>query len=225
MILTPLAPDELPVVTERFAANLDAAARTVFDRIVVPEASQRAEGARAAAHRGAALELAGSFGMGILPGPPMLDFSWNGCALRSETEAYVLLHEVAHFQIASPERRRLIDFGLGAGPETGDRAAAERAAILRGAAREAEEAMASLLGILWEVELDQPGFASFLDQNWLEGAGRPGAAAHFKNILRQLRNRGLVDAAGRPQLRLASPEATQAVPAQKKDVAGETLTA
>jgi hypothetical protein len=120
--------------------------------------------------------------------------------LRSATEAYVLLHEVAHFQIAPPARRRLIDFGLGAGPETGNRTAAECAAtIVFGLEREREEAMASLLGILWEVELGQPGLASFLDQNWLEGADRPEAAAHFAFVLGELQRRGLVDTAGRPQ--------------------------
>ncbi len=141
--------------------------------------------------------------MGILPGSPALDFSWNGQALRSETEAYLLLHEVAHFQIAPPERRSVIDFGLGAGPETTDRAAAERAATVRGIEREAEEALASLLGVLWEVEFGQPGLASFLDQNWLEGADRPGAAAHFADIVARLQSLGLIDDWGHPQRILA----------------------
>ena len=142
--------------------------------------------------------------MGLLPGSPALDFSWNGRALRSATEAYVVLHEVAHFQLASPERRRVVDFGLGAGPETSQREVADRAASIFGPAREAEEAAASLLGILWEVELGQPGLASFLDQNWLEGAGRPGTAAHFDAVLERLRRAGLVDRDGRPRARLAA---------------------
>ena len=148
--------------------------------------------------------------MAVLPGSPALDFAWSGQALRSDTEAYVLLHEVAHFQLAPAERRGAIDFGLGTGPETGNRDAAERAASVFGLAREAEEAMASLLGVLWEVELGQPGFASFLDQNWLEGAARPGAAAHFCAVLATLKERGLVDADGRPRLRLARPPALTA---------------
>ncbi len=151
-----------------------------------------------------ACALAASLGMGLLPGSPALDFSWNGHALRSETEAYVVLHEIAHFQIAASHRRRLIDFGLGAGPETSNRAAANAAATVFGLAREAEEAAASLLGILWEVEFGQPGLASFLDQNWLEGAGRPGAAAHFTTVLERLQRSGLVDREGRPQACLAA---------------------
>ncbi|HKR19081.1 MAG TPA: hypothetical protein VJS41_02960 [Stellaceae bacterium] len=121
-------------------------------------------------------------------------------ALRCETEAYVLLHEVAHFQLASPARRVLVDFGLGPGPETGDRARAAQAQTLFGLAREREEAMASLLGILWEAELGHPALASLLDQNWLEGAGRSGTAAHFVDIVTALEAGGFVDRAGRPQM-------------------------
>src|SRR4029079_19487297 len=88
--------------------------------------------------------------------------------------AYVILHEVAHFLLASPERRRLPDFGLGPGPDTTERAAAERAAIVSPPEREMDEAAASLLGILWEAALGQPALASFLDQNWLEGVALSG---------------------------------------------------
>lgn len=204
MILTAIAPDRLSAVIEEFAALLDAPSRAVFRRIADPAQAERAAGDEAARHHAVACELAAEFGIPLLPGSPTIDFAWTGQALRRETEAYVLLHEIAHFQLAPIERRHVIDFGLGAGPETGDRAAAERAATVFGLARENEEAMASLLGILWEVELGQPGFASFLDQNWLEGAGRPGAAEHFTAMLAALRRRGLVDAKGRPQKRLAA---------------------
>jgi hypothetical protein len=109
----------------------------------------------------------------------------------------VILHEVAHFVLAPPERRALVDFGLGPGPDTREREAAERALALPLLAREEDEALASLLGILWEAELGQPALASFLDQNWLEGLDRS-AAPHFAAVLAGLRRRGLVDAQGRP---------------------------
>ncbi len=204
MILTPIEAQHLPAVLARFAALLGEPARAVFHRIADPRKAQRASGDEAAAHHRIALDLAASFGMEILPGSPALDFGWNGRALRSATEAYVLLHEIAHFQIAPPQRRHRIDFALGPGPETGDCAAAARDACLFGLEREAEEAMASLLGILWEVELGQPALASFLDQNWLEGAGRPGAAAHFAKVLARLQQAGLADRAGRPQRRCST---------------------
>ena len=49
-------------------------------------------------------------------------------------------------------------------------------------ARAADEAAASLLGILWEARLGQPALASFLDQNWLEGLDRS-APTHFTAVL------------------------------------------
>jgi len=63
--------------------------------------------------------------------------------------------------------------------------------------------MASLLGILWEVELGQPALASFLDQNWLEGIPRPAPARHFAAVLARLR-RWDVDSAARVDLFLAN---------------------
>jgi len=97
---------------------------------------------------------------------------------------------VAHYVLAPPERRVLPDFGLGPGPDTRDRAGAERAASVAVLEREADEAAASLLGILWEAELGQPALASFLDQNWLEGLERS-AAAHFGAVVGRLVADGL----------------------------------
>jgi hypothetical protein len=198
MILTTIDQDRLPATLGHFATALDSGTRAVFEKIARPEATARAQAAAAALHHGDALRVLTGFGMGLRPGPPAADFSWDGRGVRCDTEAYVLLHEAAHFQLAAPARRRRVDFGLGPGPETGERAAAEQQACLFGLAREREEAMASLLGILWEVELGHPALASFLDQNWLEGAGRPAAAGHFRDVLAALAAGGFVTAAGRP---------------------------
>jgi hypothetical protein len=111
--------------------------------------------------------------------------------LNGSIEAYVILHEVAHFALAPLERRSLIEFGLGPGPDTLDREEAERAAVLLPPARDEDEAAASLLGIVWEAALGQPALASFLDQNWLEGLDRS-AAGHFTAVLEKLRHRGLL---------------------------------
>lgn len=202
MMLTPIDPDRLPAVLQRLDAGLgEGRTRRVFRRIARPMDAARAAGAEALSHHQDALAVAAGVGITVRPGSPRLDFSWDGAALRGDTEAYVLLHEVAHFQLAAPERRLRIDFGLGAGPETGDRAAAAAAASLFGLAAEREEAMASLLGILWEAELGHPALASFLDQNWLEGAERPGTAAHFRAVLAALEEGGFVTRLGRPTLR------------------------
>jgi hypothetical protein len=208
MILTPIPPERLPEVLRQFHDSLsEAFAREVFDRIAA-SAPGRADGASAETHRRQALALAGRFDMGIAEGS---NLSWDGERLRADTEAFVLVHEVAHFQLASPARRRLIDFGLGAGPDTHDRAAAERVAALTEIAGDREEAMVSLLGILWETALGHPALASFLDQNWLEGAGTARAAAHFTAVLHRLRDGGFVDAEGKPtrQLRRQPDEAPE----------------
>lgn len=203
MILTPIAPDRLRAMLVAFAGTLEPkSARHVFRRIARPADAARARGRDAALHHRHALALAASFGMGMRPGSPRHGYGWDGRTLAARTEAYVLLHEVAHFQLAAPERRRRIDFGLGPGPETGDRAGAERHAVKLGLEREREEAMASLLGILWEAEFAHPALASFLDQNWLEGVPRPGAARHFEAVLERLQSGGFVTSAGRPTRRL-----------------------
>lgn len=203
MILTPLADDRLSTVLARFAEALPAGRmRTLFGRVADGARAARATAKSAVKNHADAIDLITKFGIGLRSGAPQLDVSWDGTMLRCETEAYVLLHEVAHFQLAAPARRQQVDFGLGPGPETGDRARAAQAQSLFGLAREREEAMASLLGILWEAELGHPALASLLDQNWLEGAGRPGTAAHFIDIVTTLERGGFVDGTGRPQMRL-----------------------
>lgn len=171
----------------------DPFSRAVF-RGIRETAAERAIGAEAERHRQAALSLARAFGMAIHREGVHCPFNWDGTALNGATEAYVILHEIAHFVLAPPERQGLIDFGLGPGPDTLDRATAEHEAVLSELAREEDEAAASLLGIVWEAELGQPALASFLDQNWLEGLDRS-AARHFTTVLGGLRRLRLLNLA------------------------------
>ncbi|HEX6443245.1 MAG TPA: hypothetical protein VF007_13725 [Stellaceae bacterium] len=194
MILTPIPPERLGDALDRFAAQLNGPeARAAFARIRATS-PDRAEGAAAETHRQQALAMARDLGIPVHPCGTHPAFNWDGQALDTDTEAYVILHEIAHFFLAPPERLSLIDFGLGPGPDTRDRAVAERATVLPIAEREADEAEASLLGILWEAALGQPALASFLDQNWLEGLERS-AAAHFTAVFGRLHRRGLIDLA------------------------------
>jgi hypothetical protein len=191
MILTPIPRRDLAEALNRFAADLgDARSRRTF-RLIRASSPDRAVGLEAEQHRLGALMLARSYGIKVHPPWVRCQFNWDGAALNGATEAYVILHEVAHFALARPERRRLVDFGLGPGPDTIDRDRAEREATVSPLAREEDEAAASLLGILWEAALGQPALASFLDQNWLEGLGRS-AAGHFAGVLVRLRRRGLL---------------------------------
>ncbi len=190
MILTPIRADDLNVALDRFAVQLAEAAALAAFALIRARSAERAEGVGADADRRQALAFARRHGMAVHPARTSCAYNWDGSALDGNTEAYVILHEVAHYVLAPPERQRLPDFGAGAGPDTRDRAGAERAAMLPVLEREADEAMASLLGILWEAELGQPALASFLDQNWLEGLERS-AAAHFTAVLSALIDRKL----------------------------------
>jgi hypothetical protein len=191
MILTSIAREELASVLHRFMAGLSGwLSREVFARIRATS-PDRAAGVEAEQHHLAALAFARGLGIPIHPERTPCRFNWDGAALNGATEAYVILHEVAHFVLAPPERRGLVEFGLGPGPDTLDRDAANRAAVLPLLEREADEAAASLLGIIWETALGQPALASFLDQNWLEGLDRS-AADHFTAVVEILRQRELL---------------------------------
>jgi hypothetical protein len=191
MILTPIPRRRLDDALDRFAAGLaEADARAAFG-LIRPTSPERATGDAAERDRRTALDFARRHGVPIHPDGTRCAFNWDGVALDGGAEAYVILHELAHYVLAPPDRRILPDFGLGPGPDTVNRAAAELAALVPLLAREADEAAASLLGILWEAALGQPALASFLDQNWLEGLERS-AAAHFTAVLRRLRAESLL---------------------------------
>jgi hypothetical protein len=190
MILTPIPRDQLGPALDRFAAGLGEPVACELFAQIRATAPDRAEGEGAEQHRLAAVAFARRCGIPVHPPGTACRFNWDGAALDGDTEAYVILHEIAHFVLAPPERRRLVDFGLGPGPDTIDRAAAERAAIMPLLEREDDEAAASLLGIIWEAWLGQPALASFLDQNWLEGGDR--APRHFTAVAGGLRERGLL---------------------------------
>ena len=200
MILTPVDLAELPEIAAVFDAALAAEApwaRAAFARII-DSARLIALGVDTPAQRARAIELAHAFGIETLDEEPQVAFSWDGRTIRTRSEASVIVHEVTHYLVAPPERRFLLDFGLGAGPETGRRAVADAAIAADFETREREETACSLLGILWEVELGQPGILAFLEQNWLEGYRRPTAARHFARFLGMLIDGGFVHADGRP---------------------------
>jgi hypothetical protein len=191
MILTPIPPAELEHALDRFAAGLrDELSRREFD-LIRATSPDRAAGSAAERHREEALAFARCCGMRVHRADVQCRFNWDGVALNGATEAYVILHEIAHFMLASQERRHLIDFGLGPGPDTHDCEASLGAAVVPLLAREEDEAAASLLGVLWEARLGQPALASFLDQNWLEGLDRS-ASAHFSRVLHRLRRQELL---------------------------------
>lgn len=205
MILTPVDPTDLPEALRVFAAGLpdDPVARAAFARIAATAGDgcvAPLTGTAAEAARRQALDLAARFGIATLDEEPAQAFSWDGSVIRALSEPAVLIHEIAHWQICPPARRGLQDFGLGAGPETGRHAEAEAARSVDQAVQEREEAMASLLGILWEAELGQPAILAFLEQNWLERYDQPGTPRYFAAVIGWLHKVGLVDGEARPLL-------------------------
>lgn len=205
MILTPIDTSRLPEIFATFEQGLegDALALAVLARIRGSLRSGVSGGgadARAGTYHAAALRLAVELGIPVLDEDPHDAFSWDGYQIRTRSEPSVLIHEIAHWQLCAPERRPLYDFGLGAGPETGRVAEADAAAVLGPEERQDEECLTSLLGILWEVELGQPGILAFMEQNWLEGYDRPGTPGHFRRTLARLVAAGFLDGGGRPTL-------------------------
>ncbi|MFV3128183.1 elongation factor P hydroxylase [Niveispirillum sp. KHB5.9] len=199
MQLTTIPDDILPQALDSVAANLSPGSLTA--KVLARIAATRdliALGVDTAEHRAAAVDLARAFGIGVIDEAPQDAFSYDGVSIRTRSEAYVLIHEVAHWLVAPPERRGLVDFGLGAGPESGRIDEANEAIAVGKDEQIREEALASLLGILWEVELGQPAVLAFLEQNWLEGWDRASCAQNLADNVDQLFQAGLIDAEGRP---------------------------
>jgi len=203
MILTPIDLASVPQALAQFAAALEGEdlARRVLERIEASLAhvdgpdislSQRED------HHAQALRLLERFGLDVFDLAPEQAVTWDGSAVAARMEPSVLIHEVAHYQLAPPSRRFKVDFGLGAGPESGDKPAAEADRMVFGVDCDREEALASLLGVLWEAELGQPAVLAFLEQNWLEGGASPHNLRHFVKICGQLHEGGFIDDEGRP---------------------------
>jgi hypothetical protein len=214
MILTPLDLDSLPAALDEFAAALaeHSLARRVLRRVADSLAAVDGPGialSQRADHHAQALALLERFGLGRLDADPRDGVTWDGARVAVRMEPSVVIHEVAHYQLAPPSRRHLVDFGLGAGPESGDRTRGEGDRALFGVDCDREEALASLLGVLWEAELGQPAILAFIEQNWLEGGASAANLAHFIRNCRLLRQGGFIDADGRPTMALSDEQSRQ----------------
>ena len=206
MILTPMELAAVPRLLDDFARALgEHPAARAFARIKASLAavdgpdislSQRED------HHRQAVGLLARFGLRALDIDPRDGTTWDGSAVAIRMEPSVIIHEVAHYQLAGPDRRHLADFGLGAGPESGDKARGEAQRRVFGVDCDREEALASLLGILWEAELGQPAILAFLEQNWLEGGVSRSNLDHFIKNVEILMAGGLIQDDGRPTTKM-----------------------
>ena len=209
MILTPIDHTVLPGLLAGFDEALagERLARAVFRRVTaqIPDGDLMTLSTDTA-HHAQALALCRDWGFGVVDVDPQDYFTWDGQAVAGRMEPSVIVHEIGHYQCAAPSRRAVLDFGLGAGPETGRKAEANAVQTLFGADADFEEGLSSLLGILWEAELGQPALLGFLEQNWLEGGASPHNIAHFRKMVRMLDRQGLIDAQGGPTRALRAME-------------------
>jgi hypothetical protein len=212
MILTSIDTQRLMAVLPRFRKALVDADQALPVRVLDWVTSHIPDGdlmrlSTEAHHHAQAVSLCRSFGFGIRECSPKAWFTWDGLAVAVDLEPSVIIHEVAHYQCAAPYRRTVPDFGLGAGPETGvGTVAANAVQRLFGAFVDVEEGLTSLLGILWEAELNQPAVLAFLEQNWMEGGDDPRNVAHFVKMTMTLHALGLIDDEGHPTRNLRQIE-------------------
>jgi hypothetical protein len=130
---------------------------------------------------------------------PSKTAAWDGHTVATRGQSVsTILHDIAHWQVAPPWRRKYRDFGLGAGNESGD--AARRVSH---DLADNEERRASLLGIAWLFHLgeEEEAVDDLHDHGWLSY----NPTFHpWQNLLDawsvvcQLRRRGLLDERGRP---------------------------
>jgi hypothetical protein len=210
MRLTRISREEIPLALNSIRARIDPGSWSAraFERVSDSAAFFDAE-YDTAAHRKVALDLARRLRIPTLDKTPAEGFSWDGSVIWARSESCVLIHEIAHWQVAPPARRHYVDFGLGAGPETGRVEEANGARCVSDAVKEREELLASLLGIFWEAALGQPAIHAFIEQNWLEAWDRPVAASQFSDTANELFARGLIDRDGVPTMTTPLPRQSQ----------------
>lgn len=116
-------------------------------------------------------------------------FAWNGKRFAFRfTAASDVLHHFAHYLVASGDRRKLPEFGLGPGFDTGKDDKAKDAAIITGYDAQREEGKASCLGILMERELGMNWKNTYKEHGWNESYG----LTNFEDVVDQLFALGLI---------------------------------
>ena len=193
VVLNPIEADGISDRLASFRAHLTPGpAQDLFEGIAASQKFCPGLQADLFAGRPKALDLAQRLGVPTHGGDPADGFSWDGRALATATETTVIFHDIAHWCVCPPERRGLYDFGLAGGPESGRKAEADEVRVADQPTAEREELLASVLGMAFEVQAEEPALLAFIDHNWLDDAGRPAGARLFTEIVSELTGRGLL---------------------------------
>jgi hypothetical protein len=137
--------------------------------------------------------------------------NWDGKTLAVKgLTASDLCHEIAHYLIAPKHRRKLIEFGLGAGFNTGDHDLAKKCQKVSYSETVTEEEEASIFGILLEKHLKLRGHKTTLqDHQWHDDVSnlkyyREPEDVKMVQVFQRLIRKKLINRNGEPVCRKAS---------------------
>jgi hypothetical protein len=141
-----------------------------------------------------AIALLESFGVFHEPRDPIAmvvgegaGFGWDGKSIATgvKRNATDILHDLAHWLVAPPSRRKIEDFGLGRGPDSGG----DARRIVGDEWADNEEEVVSFLGIVWEAALGHNPMPSLVYQSWTQG----GSYKKVVKAIKKLTRKGLLD--------------------------------
>ena len=129
-------------------------------------------------------KLAKALGIKLSSRRPRDSYMWDGRSIATGGQSVTdVLHDIAHWLIASPERRKVVDFGLGPGPESGLREEAYEARIRSNDSAE-EEICASLLGISLEAAFGFDIRRTLEEHGWNNNSSGP--EGDFWRVIKKL---------------------------------------
>jgi hypothetical protein len=114
---------------------------------------------------------------------------WNGIDVACKNQdASNIIHDIAHYTMATKQARKSPDFGLGFGPDSIYDLTVESKSIYRRSKCDAIERRASALGIHWEKELGLNWESTAEYHAWTSRYGRDfgGEMSELKKVWRSL---------------------------------------
>jgi hypothetical protein len=139
-------------------------------------------------------------GMKFSKSDPKKSFNWTGeTANIGRLAVSNIIHEVAHYMVATSANRNMPDFGLGAGIESG----VYTPPLYHDSVD--QEVLASYLGIMWERHLGLDIVPTLIDHSWVHRISPrvyDQSDTPASKIVQKLNAFGLVDKHGRLRVRV-----------------------